>query len=168
MATFGNTGAGTQANFFLEGTTFGSLFTLTENGSLSMMTLRVDSMAANTTGVTGRVYADTAGTPGALLGSTTSRTLTTSDTGLQDFTFAAPLDLSAGSYWLCFSSTGGNNFAARSDSVADLTKIQAASAPDPFAPTVNSEGPSIIYATYTVLAAAAQLRNAMTSRGVSW
>jgi len=150
MAIFGTSGNGTQDNGFLEGNTFGSSATLIDNGIISKITALIVSMTTGPT-VRGLIYADSAGLPGALLYQTAARPLATSDVGNQDFVFTNPQPLSPGTYWLCLTASGGSNFTCRSFSNSSLSQLKAAIAPDPFGtPTTNFEGPSIIYATYTV------------------
>lgn len=149
MPTFGNTGAGTQSNFSLEGNTFGSLFTLVEAGLLTSMTIRLPDpvdFAPDAT-ITGRIYADSAGTPGAKLGSTTSIVVIGTSVGPQTCSFSVPLSLAATNYWLCFSAVG-TSFNCRGDSTSGFGKEQTNTNPDPFAPTTTFEGTLCIYATY--------------------
>ncbi len=149
MPTFGESGAGTQTNFFLEATTFGSQAVLPENGILTKITVRVVAISADVLGVSGLVYADSSGLPGARLAQTSTRVLTTADTGLQDLSFSSPYSLAAGTYWLCIASSGGGQFDCRGYSESDLSKLKSSNAPDPFGtPSSSFEGDSVIYATY--------------------
>jgi hypothetical protein len=103
----------------------------------------------------GLVYADNAGAPGALLGSTEALTFkSTNAAGWYDMSFSTPLKLAAGNYWIGAITGAGSNVAGfRFDSVSGARDYNAntytSGATNPFgSASVDSEQTSL-YATYT-------------------
>ncbi|MGA2319411.1 MAG: hypothetical protein ABSG95_01540 [Solirubrobacteraceae bacterium] len=108
----------------------------------------------------GVIYADSSGTAGALLGTSSAISLTsTNSAGWYELPLPTALELAAGNYWLGFMSGGSAGVAAfRYDSVASSLEYNAntfTSGPsNPFgSPTIISDQISL-YATYTPTAPA--------------
>jgi len=102
----------------------------------------------------GVLYADSSGTPSALLGTTSALTFkSTNAAGWYELSFPTPLKLAAGNYWIGWISAGTADVAAfRYESVSGALDYNAnayTSGPsNPFGtPTVIGDEPSI-YATY--------------------
>lgn len=104
MSTFGDIGHGTVGG----STTVDKLrirkFTLSENGSVSKLSIYCDGSGSGTGSqvVKGVIYADSSGTPGAIVGGLTNEATVTDGqaAGEVDLTYASPVALSAGDYWL--------------------------------------------------------------------
>ena len=100
----------------------------------------------------GVIYAESGGAPGALLGSTSPLTFTsTSPAGWYDLSFPTALKLAAGNYWIGFISGGTAAVAAfRYDSVASALDYNA---------NTFTSGPSNPFGTPTPSAADIALRH---------
>ena len=131
-------------------------FQLSVAGSVSKLTMYLAPTA--TSGqqlLQGLIYADQAGSPGALLGATSQFTFHSTDAaGWYDLVFSTPVALQAGTYWIGVISGGASNVTGfRYSNVSGARALNSnnyASGPsDPFGiPTIDSEQMSI-YATYT-------------------
>jgi Abnormal spindle-like microcephaly-assoc'd, ASPM-SPD-2-Hydin len=155
-STFGKTSVGGSSDSFLADRKRVNRYALPVAGSVSKLSIYLAPTA--TTGqqlLKGLLYADNAGAPGALLGSTEALTFkSTNAAGWYDMTFSTPLKLAAGNYWIG-AITGASSSVAgfRFDSVSGARDYNAntytAGASNPFgSASVDSEQTSL-YATYT-------------------
>jgi subtilisin family serine protease len=155
-STFGLTTVGTRSDQMLPNRKRVNHFQLTVAGSVSKLTMYLAPTA--TSGqqeMKGVLYADQAGSPGALVAVSNPLTFHTSDgAGWYDLVFPAPVSLQAGTYWIGMISGGTANVAGfRWNSVAGAraynTNSYSSGPSNPFGtPTIDSEQMSI-YATYT-------------------
>lgn len=109
MATFGNTVTGVLWSSNWANYKGGSRYTLAEAGSVSKLTVRIgnDDTGHAACNITGLVYSDTDGEPDELLGATNATTVANDLTERWlDCTFASPVVLDPGSYWLCIIGDG--------------------------------------------------------------
>jgi calcineurin-like phosphoesterase family protein len=157
-ATFGKTTVGASTNYASSEYVLASRFTLGVQGTVSKLTASLSgSGTSGFQAVRGVVYADSGGVPTALKGSTQEVQVAWSKTrGWVDLTFAAPVSLPAGDYWLGLHGgprTGdaltwyGYDFLA----AGQRSKYDAYSngASDPFGTTSSKDRSMSIYATYT-------------------
>ncbi len=155
-STFGKTSVGGSSDSFLADRKRVNRYALSAAGSLSKLSIYL--APTGTSGqqlLKGLVYADNAGAPGALLGSTEALTFkSTNAAGWYALTFATPLKLSAGNYWIGAVTGASSNVAGfRYDNVAGARDYNAntyTSGPsNPFGtPSADGEQTSL-YATYT-------------------
>jgi hypothetical protein len=156
VGTFGKTTVGGSSDSFRADRKRVSRYALASGGSVTKLSIYLAPTAtAGQQVLKGVIYADSAGAPGALLGSSEQLTFGSTNTaGWYDLPFAAPLKLAAGSYWLGVITGATSSVAGfRFDSVASSRDYNAntyASGPtNPFGtPTVDAEQASL-YATYT-------------------
>lgn len=153
MSTFGKTDVGANtANYVTGNYKQGSRYQLTEDGDVTKITLRCKYKQTGACNVKCAIYSDSGGAPDALQGE--SQVVSVDDTwAWRDFTFASPISLSAGYYWLCLLGvddvyiawdTGYTNQAAwNADAYADGFS-------DPFGTPGYVDREISIYATYTV------------------
>jgi subtilisin family serine protease len=155
-ATFGTTTVGGSSDPMLADRKRVNRYQLPAAGSATKLTIYLQP--AGTSGsqaITGILYADNSGSPGALLGKTTQLTFASTQAGgWYDLPFASPVALPAGNYWIGMISGSTSHVAAfRFTSVTgsrDYNVNPYSSAPtNPFGtPTVDNERMSE-YATYT-------------------
>ena len=104
MGTFGNEAVGSTYDYENADRKQGQMFTLTENGSVTKLSVYVSNNAEfnQECHVKGIIYSDNpAGTPDALKGTTPAITIAAGRAaGWLDCTFAAPVALTAGVYWI--------------------------------------------------------------------
>jgi hypothetical protein len=155
-ATFGKTTVGAFTDVFAQNRKRVNAYALPAAGSVGKLEIYLQPSAnAGQQSIEGVVYANAAGAPGALLG--VSRELlyhSTEAAGWYQLSFATPLSLPAGEYWIGVITGAGNDIAGfRYDSVSGSRDYNAnpyTSGPsNPFgSSTVDSEQMSL-YATYT-------------------
>ncbi len=114
---------------------------LPQNGSVARLTVYLARIAAGSQALRGVLYADTGGVPGALLGTTSDVTLSsTASSGWVPLPFATPLALPSGSYWIgIHAGPSTRTFSLRYD---ESTAASGAVAPQSFAagPLTSSTG----------------------------
>ncbi len=157
MATFGKTTVGASWGTDGNGYKSGCKFTLPEEGRVTKLTGHVRGLAGGPQVRKGVIYADSAGAPGALKGVTAEVSIAASAAAAWvDLSFATPVDLAAGDYWLGFH-TGGNNNASDSayDTLTDGLQYNfnayADGATDQFGTSTGDPQERSIYATYDPL-----------------
>ncbi|MFI4985066.1 MAG: hypothetical protein ACHQAV_03650, partial [Solirubrobacterales bacterium] len=155
-ATFGKTSVGGTAEWFGANRKRVNKYALPVGGSVSELSVYLTTTANSGQQVLeGIVYADSKGSPGSLLGTTTQLTFTsTSTTGWYHLPFLAPLQLPAGEYWIgVITGATGSVAGYRYDSVAGTRDYNAntfTSGPtDPFGSVTTDSQQMSLYATYT-------------------
>lgn len=136
-----------------------SKFTNTDNASVSRLTFYGYSFMGVGWSLKGLIYSDSAGVPDARLGVSNVLTTPTPASGQWiDLTFASPVALSPGTYWLGFiANTGGAPFWYYDAGTTAQTTIKATCAcyadpSNPYGtPTSTQDRKYSIYATYTIL-----------------
>jgi hypothetical protein len=139
---------------------FGNPHTLSVDAlvtKLTMYTTNVDTghQACSARGV---IYANNAGEPGAWIASTQDVSISDNLQAWTDFTFASPVHLTPGTYWLvCHGSATANGFDVRNTGSLSISRQNTdtfvGGAADPFgSSTYNGTRTHSIYATYTCAA----------------
>ena len=154
--TFGKTTVGASSDLSTADWERVDSFGLGQSGSVSKLTIYLARAASGSQLIRGVLYADSAGTPGALLAAANPITFGSSATsGWYDMPFSAPVPLQAGTYWIGLQAGATTNVTAlRYDTAAAGSGAVApatfANGPlSPFGPaTIQTEQISI-YATYT-------------------
>jgi len=131
-------------------------FPLTVAGSVWKLTMYLTPTGTSGQQVLeGVIYANQAGAPGALLGVSNQLTFHSTDpAGWYDVTFASPVALTAGTYWIGVITGSSNNvigfrWKSVTGSRAFNTNTYTAGPSNPFgSPTIDAEQMSI-YAAYT-------------------
>ena len=155
-STFGTTTVGASAEADPANLKAVSKYALPSAAALSKLSLYLQPTGtAGTQSFEGVIYAESAGAPGALLGSTTALAFkSTSAAGWYELSFSTPVKLAAGNYWLGFiSATTAKVAAFRYEKVtAGLdynSNIYTSGPSNPFGtPATLAVEPSL-YATYT-------------------
>jgi subtilisin family serine protease len=134
-------------------------FALSAAGSVFKLTMYL--APTGTSGqqvIKGVVYADQGGSPGALLGTSNEFTFHSTDAaGWYDFTFASPISLQVGTYWIgVLSGTTSNVAGFRWNNVSGSRALNSDTYSDGASPTfgtatIDTEQMSV-YATYNVAA----------------
>jgi hypothetical protein len=154
--TFGKTSVGASSDVFSADRKRVNRYALPTAGSLTKLSIYL--APGGTSGqqlLKGVVYSDSASAPAALLGTSSSLTFTsTSATGWYDLTFATPLSLAAGNYWIGVITGATAKVAGfRYDSVAgsrDLNSNTYTSGPtNPFGAVTTDAEQMSLYASYT-------------------
>jgi hypothetical protein len=155
-ATFGKTSVGGSSDVFASNRKRVNQYSLPVAGAVSKLSVYL--APSGTSGqqlLEGVLYADSAGKPAGLLGTTAQVAFSSANAaGWYDLAFAAPINLAAGSYWIgVITGEAGKVAGFRYDSVASSRDYNAntyTSGPsNPFgAATVDSEQMSL-FATYT-------------------
>src|SRR5438128_1146061 len=155
-ATFGKTSIGASSDRFLGGRKRVNRYSLPVAGSVTKLSIYLGPAAKSGEQVMeGIVYADASGKPQALLAVSQPLTYSSSSSaGWFDLNFAAPVNLSAGNYWIGVITGATSNVASfRYDSVASSRDYNAntyASGPsDPFGTASVDSKQTSLYATYT-------------------
>lgn len=159
MTTLGKTTTGTNTNTSSGNKAVASPATASGSGTLTAGHFRV-SISAGTADVNLVVYADSSGSPGALLA--VSDTLTISNTALawNDFTFSGANQISisdtvtyhVGASW---ADPGATSFTYERDNTASQRNEQTTHNPDPFGtPSLTSGGPVAVYLEFSAGASA--------------
>lgn len=112
--TFGSTNVGGSADSFAAGRKRVNAYSLSQSGSLTKLSLYL-APTGQTSGqadIEGVVYADSGGSPGALLGTTGQLVYSAGQpAGWYDLSFPSPLSLTAGSYWIGVITGGSSGIA---------------------------------------------------------
>jgi len=155
-ATFGKTSVGGSAEWFSANRKRVNKYALPVSGAVSELSVYLTTTVNSGQQVLeGIVYADSKGSPGSLLGTTTQLTFTsTSTAGWYRLPFLAPLQLPAGEYWIgVITGASGSVAGYRYDSVAGARDYNAntfTSGPtDPFGSVTADSQQMSLYATYT-------------------
>jgi sugar lactone lactonase YvrE len=155
-ATFGKTTVGASSDTFVSERKRVNRYALPANGSVTKLSIYL--APAGTSGqqvLRGLVYADSSGTPAALLASSEQFTFSsTSAAGWYDLVFSSPIKLTAGNYWIGVMSGATRGVARfRYDSVSGVRDYNAntyASGPtNPFGSFSTDSEQVSLYATYT-------------------
>jgi hypothetical protein len=134
-----------------------SSFTAASSGTLQSATMRVWLSATGSCNLRAVVYADSAGSPGALLATSDEEVVnwTTEQAVTCDFSGGAQISIVSGTtYWIGFhhSDPGALNFKASRGATADLVASQqdtySGGASDPFGTVFLQPGPNDLYVTY--------------------
>lgn len=158
MATFGQITPGANSDARNSQTLTASKFTLTKKGIVKSMSLYC-KVASGTSKIKLAIYTDSSG-PSSKLGVTEEVSVSNTSSAWKTGSFATPLKLSAGSYWLAFMQDNlGTGFEYSNDVVADAEKNNSgttyATFPDPFGVTGTLSRQLSIYATYSTRGGAA-------------
>ncbi len=155
--TFGKTTIGGSPDNFLAARKRVSRYALTSAGTVTKLSIYLAPAAVSGQQVLkGLVYADSGGSPSALLGTSEELTFkSTQAAGWYDLHFAVPLKLSAANYWIGVITGANNNVAGfRYDSVPGSRDYNAntyTSGPsNPFGPFNTDSEQMSLYATYTL------------------
>ncbi len=154
-ATFGKTSIGASKDYFGFERKRVNKYALTVPGSVTKLSVYLEAHATGQQVLKGLIYTDNAGTPAALLG--TSQQLTfasTSAAGWYDLTFASPVKLAAGTYWIGVLTGATNGVAGfRYDTVTGSrdynTNTFATGPSNPFGAVTTDGEQTSLYATYT-------------------
>lgn len=166
MSTIGNVGAGTVLDTGWQRRQVATKFTLSEPATFSSITAQLISAGINPGYINFQygIWADSAGVPGALLGSTdqSANIQNTADTAYT-LSFSTLLEVDPADIWIgleCRDVGGGamdlNMFAGSAKYVSNLTSVVT----DPFGATTPYALALPIYATYTVTPYSADWREA--------
>ena len=156
MATFGKTTIGGTTDQWIKGDDAGACkFVLGENGSVTSMKIYMYSYGGN---IRLGIYDHDAANnrPNNLKGTTTARFITSTAYAWETFNFPAPIDLTAGTYWLaCQSDT--DLYSAYDAGAAEQSGYHADAYADGFldpwgAAITRRDREWSIYATYTPVA----------------
>ncbi len=154
-ATFGYTSLGGSTDTFMPDRKRVSAYTVPKAGSLSKLSIYLSSAATSGQAqIEGVVYADSGGAPGALLGTTGQLTFAAGTAaGWRDLTFAKPVSIAAGKYWIGVITGGAAVAAFRYKSVAGVrdynTNAYASGPSNPFGAASTDNEQTSLYATYT-------------------
>jgi thermitase len=156
-ATFGQTTVGKYSDSFSANRKRVNRYTLPVVGALSKLSIYLAPTTQSGQQVLkGVVYSDEAGKPGNLLGATAQLTFSSSELpGWYDLTFATPLNLPAGAYWIgvitgSTSSVAGFRYNSVSGS-RDYNANTYTSGPSAAFGSFNTDSEQMsLYATYTV------------------
>jgi hypothetical protein len=100
-ATFGTTCVGSASDYFLSERKRVNHYALTEAGSVTKLSVYLWPRTSGQELLKGLIYADSSGTPAALLGVTNEFTYSNTDgTGWFDLLFSSPVKLVPGNYWI--------------------------------------------------------------------
>ncbi|MEA2153347.1 MAG: hypothetical protein QOI18_1580, partial [Solirubrobacteraceae bacterium] len=153
--TFGKTSVGASLDYFGFERKRVNHYVLPVAGSVSKLSVYLEAHATGQQVLKGLLYSDNAGVPAALLGVSQELTYaSTSGAGWFDLTFASPVKLAAGTYWIGVMTGVTNSVAGfRWDSVAGSRAYNLntyASGPtDPFGTVTTDAEQTSLYATYT-------------------
>jgi hypothetical protein len=130
-------------------------YTLGVAGSVAKLSIYLAPSKAGQQLLKGIIYADSSGSPSALLATSNQLTFKSTNTaGWYDLTFATPPVLAAGDYWIgVITGITGNVTGFRYDKVAgsrDFNTNNFASGPsNPFGAVTKDPEQTSLYATYT-------------------
>jgi hypothetical protein len=153
--TFGKTSVGASLDYFGFERKRVNHYVLPVAGSVSKLSVYLEAHATGQQVLKGLLYSDNAGVPAALLGVSQELTYaSTSGAGWFDLTFASPVKLAAGTYWIGVMTGVTNSVAGfRWDSVAGSRAYNLntyTSGPtDPFGTVTTDAEQTSLYATYT-------------------
>jgi subtilisin family serine protease len=155
-ATFGKTSVGGSADTFLANRKRVNAYSLPRAGAVSKLSIYLaPTSTAGQQLIEGVIYASSGGSPAGLIG--TSQALTFSSTqsaGWYNLTFASPVNLAAGTYWLGVITGATSGVAGfRYDSVAGArdynTNTYTSGPTNPFGSFSSDSVQTSLYATYT-------------------
>jgi thermitase len=156
VATFGKTNVGSSSDTYAADRKRVNRYALTTAGSVSKLSIYLTSAASSGQQLLqGVVYADSAGKPAALLGSSEALTFKAkSAAGWYDLKFSAPLKLAAGEYWIgVITGASGGVAGFRYDSVAgsrDYNANSFSAGPSTAFGSVSTDAEQTsLFATYT-------------------
>lgn len=157
MATFGKTDIGGTADALPANYEIVCKYTLGENGDVSKLTMYVDGSPNGAAQIKGIIYSDSSG-PSAFLGATNESSIAAGQAaGWIDLTFASPVSLTAGDYWLGIHAGGTTAFNAYYSAVGTRdykSQSYASGQTNPYGtPTGSDTKTYSLYATYTPSAA---------------
>ena len=156
-ATFGKTTIGASSDAYAANRKRVSLYTLSGAGSVSKLSIYLQpSGVSGQQTLEGVVYANSAGAPGALLGTTSQLAFHgTNPAGWYALTFNTPLKLASGSYWIgvitgATSDVAGFRYDSVSKSRVYNTNTYTSGPSNPFGGSLTTDGEQTsLYATYT-------------------
>jgi hypothetical protein len=155
-ATFGKTSVGASSDVYAANRKRVSRYALTVEGTVSKLSMYLaPTSTAGQQVLEGLIYADSSGSPGALLATSTQLTFKSTNTaGWYDLPFASPLTLSPGNYWIGVITGGSGGVAGfRFDALTssrDLNSNAYTSGPsNPFGASSTDSEQTSLYATYT-------------------
>jgi thermitase len=155
-ATFGKTSVGASSDTFTSGRKRVNRYALSTAGEVTKLSVYLTpTQTAGQQVMKGVIYADSGGAPSAL--EATSQQLTFSNTnaaGWYDLTFATPVKLAAGNYWIgvLTGSTGkvaGFRYDSVTSSRAYNTNVYSSGPSNPFGAASFDREQTSLYATYT-------------------
>jgi DNA-binding beta-propeller fold protein YncE len=156
VGTFGKTNVGGSVDSFRADRKRVSRYSLPVAGAVGKLSVYLaPTGTAGQQALRGVVYADSGGSPGALLGASGERVYhSTEAAGWYDLTFSTPLNLAAGSYWIGVITGASSGVAGfRWDSVTGSrhynTNTYTSGPSNPFGPATTDSEQMSIYATYT-------------------
>ncbi len=155
--TFGKTTIGASSDAYAANRKRVSLYTLPSTGSVSKLSIYLQPSGVSGQQVLeGIVYANSAGTPAALLGTSSPLTFHSTNTaGWYALTFGTPLRLAAGSYWIgvitgATSDVAGFRYDSVSKSRVYNTNTYTSGPSNPFGGSLTTDSEQMsLYATYT-------------------
>jgi thermitase len=155
-ATFGTTSVGALSDSYAENRKRVSRYAMASAGSVSALSIYLQpSGTSGQQPLEGVIYADAAGKPGGLLGTTSQLTFKSSDAaGWYSLGFATPPKLAAGNYWIGVITGAGNDVTGfRYTNVASSrdynANIYTSGPSNPFGSPSTDNEQSSLYATYT-------------------
>ncbi len=155
-ATFGKTSVGASSEQFAANRKRVNRYALPTAGSVTKLSIYLaPTGTSGAQAIEGVLYADSAGKPGALLGTTNPITFSsTQAAGWYDLTFPSPVSLTAGNYWIgVLTGTTADVAGYRYDSVSasrDYNSNTYTSGPsNPFGSVTSDNQQTSLYATYT-------------------
>lgn len=156
-ASFGNGGLG-------EGV-IGCFFALTEEADVTKISLYTENTATGAdVRVKGLLYSDNAGYPNALLGTSNSTTINSATPQWWDLTFASPVHLTSGNYWISYVEDDFMSYYFDAGSANQTYQKGVAGVyatpPNPFSASATGVARKLsIYATYTPITASGTISN---------
>jgi subtilisin family serine protease len=155
-ATFGKTTVGASSDYFVAERKRVNRYAIPESGSVTKLSIYLAPTSTSGQQVLrGVIYADSSGTPAALLASTEQFTFSsTSAAGWYGLVFSSPIKLTAGNYWIGVMSGATAGVAGfRYDSVSGArdynANTYASGATNPFGSFSSDSEQMSLYATYT-------------------
>jgi hypothetical protein len=155
-STFGSTGVGGSADTFAANRKRVNAYSLAGGGSVTKLSVYLaPTSGSGVQDLEGVMYADSGGSPGALLGTTGQLAFSSSGAaGWYDLTFPTGVSVGAGKYWIGVITGGTSGVAGfRYNSVSgsrDYNVNSYSSGPSsPFGSVINDGEQMSLYATYT-------------------
>ena len=156
VQTFGKTTVGSLSDAFAANRKRVSLYTMPTSGSVVALNIYLQpGGASGQQAIEGIVYANSSGKPGALLGKSSQLTFrSTNSPGWYSLSFATPLNLAAGSYWIGVITGASSDVAGfRYESVSSGrdydTNTYTSGPTNPFGSITTDREQASVYATYT-------------------
>jgi hypothetical protein len=154
-ATFGKTCVGANSDYFLSERKRVNRYALTEAGSVTKLSVYLVPRSSGEEVFRGLIYAEANGAPSSLLGATREFTYSSTDgTGWFDLSFATPVKLAPGNYWIGIMTGATGGVAGwRWDEVPlsrDYNSNEFTPGPtDPFGAVSQDSEEASLFATYT-------------------